>query len=103
MPKHAKPTLLGVILVGLSVAVIGCTPAAPQRPAPQATPPTPPPTGSLPPSGGNADAAVKTPGGTMPKGGLKSDADIDAALNQLGNDGSNVDEPAASDDDLDNF
>ena len=102
MPKHAKPTLLGVILAGLSVAVIGCTPAAPQRPAPPATPPATRPSGSL-PSGGNADTTVKTPAGTMPKGDLKSDTDIDAALNQLGNDGSNVDEPAASDDDLDNF
>ncbi len=102
MPKHAKPTLLGVFLAGLSVAVIGCTPAAPQRPAPPAAPPTAQPSGSLPPSG-NANTGANTAPSTVPKGGLKSDADIDAALNQLGNDGSNVDEPAASDDDLDTF
>lgn len=103
MPKHTKPTLLGVILAGLSVVVIGCTPAAPQRPAPQATPPTKPPTGSLPPSGSPGTGAPRAGGTAPPAGGLKSDADIEAALNQLGNDGSNVDEPAASDDDLDNF
>lgn len=95
-----KAKLTRLLVASLSVVTIGCTPAAPQPPV-QPTPPAPQPTGGLP----SGQEAVATPGKqpTATGGSLKSDADIEAKLKQLDDEGSSVDEPAASDDDLDSF
>lgn len=94
-----KATLARLLVASLSVVAIGCTPATRQQPT-QPTPPTNQPSGGLQPSEDVGSQPTKQP---TTQGNLKSDADIEAQLNKLNDGGPNVDEPAASDDDLDSF